>query len=232
MSYDPFVRGAAPVGVRTIELRDDPAAPRLVPVEIWYPAIAAYAGADLDDARRDRFTVTSVFPEAVQSAVRDAEPLRGEFPLFLYCHGAYGYRRESTKLCTHLASHGYVVVAPDFPGDNISDVAGVTAFRTIDESAQKRPRQASFVLDQLLVSAGVPGVRIDAARIGTGGISMGGGRYLSGEFPDPEFPAFAIAAAMGPFAELCTEEDAALTARSLCLAHMDATVNDNPDAGE
>jgi hypothetical protein len=35
---------------------------------------------------------------------------------------------------------------------------------------------------------------------------------------------------MGPFAELCTEEDAAATARSLCLAHMDASLNDSAPA--
>ena len=50
--------------------------------------------------------------------------------------------------------------------------------------------------------------------------------YLSGEFPDPELDAIALGTAMRPFAELCPEEHANLTARSLCLAHLDANLKD------
>ena len=53
--YDPFARGAAPVGVRTIELRDESRGGRTLTVELWYPATDAYRGQDLDDATRDRF---------------------------------------------------------------------------------------------------------------------------------------------------------------------------------
>jgi hypothetical protein len=48
------------------------------------------------------------------------------------------------------------------------------------------------------------------------------GWYASGTFPDPELDTAALAAAMRPFAELCSELHSAATARSLCLAHMDA----------
>jgi predicted dienelactone hydrolase len=34
-------------------------------------------------------------------------------PLVLYSHHSAGHRRAATFLCTHLASHGYVVAAPD-----------------------------------------------------------------------------------------------------------------------
>jgi hypothetical protein len=46
--------------------------------------------------------------------------------------------------------------------------------------------------------------------------------YLRGEFADPEIDAIALGTAMRPFTDLCSEEHASDTARSLCLAHMDA----------
>jgi hypothetical protein len=51
-----------------------------------------------------------------QAAVRDAEPaaLPGKFVLL--SHGYAGHRREATYLCTHLASHGYVVASADHLG--------------------------------------------------------------------------------------------------------------------
>ena len=47
MTYNPFTRGPNPVGVRTIEFRDDSLAVTQV-VEIWYPATERHRGQDLD----------------------------------------------------------------------------------------------------------------------------------------------------------------------------------------
>src|SRR5262245_20184061 len=62
-AYDPFARGAAPVGVRTIEVRDESRDGRTLPVELWYPATEKYRGQDLDDATRDHFIVVPSAPE-------------------------------------------------------------------------------------------------------------------------------------------------------------------------
>jgi dienelactone hydrolase len=56
--------------------------------------------------------------------------------------------------------------------------------------------------------------------------------YLSGEFPDPELDGVALGTAMRPFAELCSEEHANVTARALCLAHLDAHLKDLAGARE
>jgi len=56
--------------------------------------------------------------------------------------------------------------------------------------------------------------------------------YLSGEFSDPELKGetgAALGRAMRPFSELCTEAQSLGTARSLCLAHLDAYLK---NAGE
>ena len=338
MGYEPFARGGHPAGVRTIELRDRSLSDRPVAAELWYPAAAAYRGQDLDEAKWDRYVPARGMPEMSQHAIRDADAARGTFPLFLYCHGGYGQRRELSRLCTHLASHGYIVASANFPGDNIEDLIpdehgeAAAAKTPVDESARNRPRQASRVLDLISAIELPAGLQLDRERIGVGGESMGGFTslavnsldrrpsavfaicpmygersmvaqvrrlqhllrvdnwqrpvptfvltgeldplvnvedirslyqkmaapkqlvvlrraghmhfadnaeyvhewfrkgYLNGEFPDPELDGLALGTAMRPFAELCPEEHANLTARSLCLAHLDASLKDSAGA--
>jgi predicted dienelactone hydrolase len=183
MAYDPITRGAAPVGVRTIVLRDEARGGRTLEVELWYPAAGSYRGQDLDPATQDRFEAAPGQPSPPQRAVRDAGPRRGSFPLLLFFHGAYAHRRYSTELCTHLASHGYLVAAPDFPGNTLADQlhdnqlgAGVTPrLVSLHQSAMDRPLDAQLVLDRLLDGA-APGFSelIDREKIGTLGQSFGG----------------------------------------------------------
>jgi dienelactone hydrolase len=193
MTYDPFARGTDPVGVRTIQIRDD-SRDREITVELWYPATDAYRGQDLDDATRDRFSVVPGVPDFVQDAVRGAEPADGRFPLILHCHGANSFRRDKTQLCTHLASHGYVVASPDFPGDTAMEMvqdeqsgAGKrSASMSIDELAEHRPLDARFVIDQVLAGADAAvAARVDSARIGSCGHSFGGWTSLALSSIDP-----------------------------------------------
>lgn len=327
--YDPFIRGAAPVGVQTIELRGT--AGEVFTTELWYPAAARYQGLDLDATTCDAFPPAPGLASARQQAVRDAVPEEGSRQLVMYFHGAYGHRRESAHVCTHLASHGYVVAALDFPGDNLRDTlpnadgtGAKLAHTPVDESARKRPRQAIAALDALLLAAPALDLAIRGDGVGCFGNSMGGntslavnshdrrfsasfamcpfygtrglvglasrlqdilrvddwGRavpvlilageldpfvalpdvrelhgklrapkriavlkraghlhfvdnaeaaheglrtwYASGTFPDPELDTSALAEAMRPFSELCSEADGAAAARGFCLAHMDA----------
>lgn len=55
-----------------------------------------------DEARSRTFPVETWIPEGATSA-----------PLVLYSHFSGGHRRAATFLCTHLASHGYLVAAMD-----------------------------------------------------------------------------------------------------------------------
>jgi predicted dienelactone hydrolase len=179
--YNPIARGSHPVGVRTIELIDRRLDARAL-TEIWYPADARYRGHDLDDATRDQFSIAPTLPSARQSAVRDAEPASTDrLPLVLQSHGGYGHRREMTHLATHLASHGYLVAAADFPGDNVTDSfaassreAATIATVPIDESARNRPRQAADFLEQVLTLAPSLRLAVDEGLVGACGHSMGG----------------------------------------------------------
>ena len=155
-TYDPFVRGPFPVGVRTIQARDT-VRDRLFPCEIWYPAAA--------------------------------HP--GTYPLIVFSHSSGAGRRQSTFLCTHLSSHGYVVAAPD----HSEVVAAELARREGETGEQKAVRVAAwianrvpdirFILDHLLDGpAWDSGISFDPERIGIVGHSFGGWTALAA--PDVE----------------------------------------------
>lgn len=134
----PSALGPYPVGVRTLLLEDTARettgrpGPRKVVTEVWYPAVedarlqvgAIYTLRDVlnEDAIRTASITAAV---AIQTdAVRDAEARRedGPFPVIFFSHGSNGIRMQSTYLMSHLASHGYVVVAPDHEGNVLSDL--------------------------------------------------------------------------------------------------------------
>jgi dienelactone hydrolase len=189
--------GPAPVGVRTLELvdpsRQNPAGtgPRTFPVEVYYPSTtAAVAG-----VARDVVTVFSIelFPTPTY---RDVARAPGTFPLIVYSHGSGGIRFENLAVAVHLASHGYVVVAADHPGDTLLDSG--------DEEnviLANRPRDVSFLIDRFLAFDAEPGNffadAIDPDRIAVTGWSFGGytalalaaGSFSLGTFTDPRVKA-------------------------------------------
>ncbi|HEX5657971.1 MAG TPA: hypothetical protein VFX59_12285 [Polyangiales bacterium] len=121
MKYDPFARGQYPVGVRSLVSRDAEHGDRELPLELWYPAHSRHVGQDLSSQTQDRYAVFGAM-QVTQSAVRDADPSPGAFPLVVFSHGMAGHRRQSTFFCTHLASHGYAVASVDHGGSTIADL--------------------------------------------------------------------------------------------------------------
>jgi pimeloyl-ACP methyl ester carboxylesterase len=118
---DPFVRGPHPVGVFSRELSDPGRGGRRIPLELWYPAEDEHLGQDLSPATQDQYPLFGGL-KVRQEAVRDARPKEGPHPAVLFSHGFAGHRRQSTFLCSHLASHGYLVVAPDHAGNTLTDM--------------------------------------------------------------------------------------------------------------
>ena len=180
--YDPFARGPFPVGVRTQELNDE-SRQRKLPIEFWYPATDDYKGQDLDRNTQDKYTL---FTQIRQGAVRDAKLQGGCFPLIVFSHGYSGHRRQTTHLCCHLASHGYIVASPDHVGNTMMDMTeGLTdasrrrsaeeLTKMAQESAIDRPIDISFIIDNILAgNTWVPQNSVDADKIGISGHSFGG----------------------------------------------------------
>src|SRR5262245_58530891 len=183
--YDPFIRGRFPVGARTIQGLDT-ARDRLFPCEIWYPAAAQHAGQDLAPGTQDIFTVPSSAAQRSQLAVRNATARPGSYPLIIFSHSSGGNRQQSTFLCTHLSSHGYLVAALD----HSEVVAAELARKDGETDKQKTARVEAwiknrapdirFLLDHLLNdTVWESEARFDPGRIGIVGHSFGGWTALA-----------------------------------------------------
>ena len=176
--YDPFARGPFQVGVRTTEATDS-ARGRVFPCEIWYPAQVA-------DADRP----------AGPDGAREAPVLPGTYPLIVFSHWAGGHRRVSTFLCTHLASHGYVVAALDHSEVVAPELAPREGETETERAARveaiiaSRVPDVRFLLDYLvgrglstaLVGAadnGAADIELDPMGIGLVGHSFGGWTVLA-----------------------------------------------------
>ncbi len=92
-------------------------------VEVWYPA----SKASVAGKSQDIFSISNLLPAALKSMVpADLDPkyptgayrdvpasTTGPFPLVMFSHGYAAYPTMYASLTAHLASWGYVVVAPD-----------------------------------------------------------------------------------------------------------------------
>jgi predicted dienelactone hydrolase len=204
--YAPFDRGPYPVGVRSFELRDPARGERPLSTELWYPAAPAYAGADLRADTGDIYRIADGFPALAQQAVRDAAPRPVAAPLLVFSHGWGGHRRQSTFLCTHLASHGFIVAAVDHAGNTLLDAmrSGSEGDRRgpipVERILTDRPADVAVVIDRLRGGdAGEVGAHIDPRRLGVLGHSYGGWTALVAAGRDPRIGAVvALAPAGGP----------------------------------
>lgn len=126
--------GPHAVGMRVSTLTwEAPDGPRDLRLVTWYPA-KTEGGSEPSYHRQD----LSV------SVTTDAPIAAGSFPLALYSHGHMGYAEASSFLAEHLASHGWIVVAPDHRGNTLSDGSNRST-----EIYYQRPMDLSAILDAL-----------------------------------------------------------------------------------
>lgn len=119
-------KGPYDVGVVALNMNDRP-------LIVWYPAEAgSSAGKD-----QGRYDMRAFLPADEQSkvAASDATVFKmdaykdvpapnddGPFPLVLFSHGLGGFATQSSFLTTHLASWGFVVVAPEHESRDLTAV--------------------------------------------------------------------------------------------------------------
>jgi predicted dienelactone hydrolase len=173
--YDPFAPGPLAVGVAT-SVAADSGRGLLFPVELWYPAGAG--------------------PRPGPRPARDAPARPGRYPLVVFSHHSGGHRQASSFLCTHLASHGYVVAAMDHSEVVSPELDGREGETAAERSARVaamiagRVPDVRFLLDHLLgVGDGgrsVPdGLELDPERVGLAGFSFGGWTALAAPESEP-----------------------------------------------
>lgn len=176
-SYDE--RGPHAVGHRTIDVGDTTA--RRLTVEIWYPTSATEAGSQVElfapePAQQATYrglldTAPSGCPTLQTRATRDAPLLEGLRPLLLFSHCHECTRFSSFSLAEHLASHGFVVAAPDHAGNTLFDLLeGEPSWALNADNLEIRAADIRAVLDALLQD---PTWSIDTERIGVWGHSFG-----------------------------------------------------------
>ena len=154
------------------------------------------------DASRGRTLVTEVWYPG-DSAGRDVQLRRGHFPLVLVAHGFCGSRTNYEYLATHLASWGFLVVAPDFPDVFAGDCGRpATGMPGVD-----LPRDLSFLHAQLHSRSG-PASRfagsVRGARAGLVGHSFGGYAVLGATLIDDALPVVVALAPVSPLTA-CTD---------------------------
>ncbi len=123
---------------------------RTIPITVWYPAKDGVLGA--------------LTPELADG---------GPFPMLIHSHGFMSNRDEITYMSSVLASHGWVVVAPEFPLTHLGTTGGVLLLDVVEQ-----PADVSFILDNLLgwsltASHALHGA-VDPDRIAASGVSLGG----------------------------------------------------------
>jgi len=177
------VPGPAAIGVLTTSLTDTARA-RTLPIEVWYPALSAgTASAVLDfetnaDRRSALSTLLDGAPTAcvakTTTATRDAAAAPGAYPLILYSHCYTCTRWSAHSVMERLASHGFVVVAPDHEGDTLFDRLAESQSPLDNTLVDVREADIRFVLDQVLAGQALPaGVTVNASEIGMLGHSIG-----------------------------------------------------------
>lgn len=161
--------------------------------EIWYPAPQSVKGSPTAS-----YDVLALFSEE-QRAQLDAPPLEtfavrdapvatthGPFPVVIFSHGHGGVRWQSTFLTVLLASHGYVVVAPDHTGGTLADAIAGHLYSVLD-GLESRPLDVFYLmnaLDHLKPEDFLYG-HIDLNRLGMAGHSFGALTSLRVAASDP-----------------------------------------------
>lgn len=147
------------------------------------PHAVGAASFEAEDTARERLFPCQVwYPESAG----------GPCPLIVFSHYSGGSRTASSFVCTHLASHGYVVAAMDHSEVVATELAprhGETPgerFARVDAIIASRVPDVRFLLDHLLSGSerAIESVGIDATLIGLAGHSFGGWTVLA--TPDVE----------------------------------------------
>jgi dienelactone hydrolase len=189
-------------------------------LEVWYPAsedtsptgelapMMSFIPANVVDAMGPTFGL----PDVPTLGVRDAVLLdaNGPYPVVVFSHGFGGMRVQSVGLTSHLASRGYVVIAPDHPGRMLGDVLPCLFMPALDgcdllgmfggdDPAEVQVADALIWMDGAAVEGRFAGM-LDTQQLGLFGHSAGGMSTATVGQQQPRFKALLGMAGFGEVA--------------------------------
>src|SRR4051794_15940864 len=201
--------GSAPVGLQRLTLTDHHRSerlapgggPRRIPRRVWYPAVSpgSAPGEVLTTAEQPTYETVFELPAGAldglgSTTTADAPPAAGKPPVILLSPGWGNTSGFHDAQASDLASHGYVVVGIDHPGDTTAVDAGGRVLtmnpageKIQNKSAVQRVADVRYVLHHLGVVHGAG--RLDRRRIGAYGHSMGARATAAAMYYEPSIRA-------------------------------------------
>jgi predicted dienelactone hydrolase len=167
--YTPDALGADQVGYLTFEAVDASRNDRSLVIDVWYPADRA----STTGASAATYPLSAIFGMESDVALDQVAVRQDSLALLIFSHGYGGINRQSIALMEALASHGFIVAAPEHTGNAQNSFTD-----TFDAAASNRVPDLSFVIDTMLNRGedadDIFYNRIDPELIGALGHSFGG----------------------------------------------------------
>lgn len=202
--------------------RGDAQEPRTFELSIWYPTFE-------EDGEQARYINLINRPGVWQ----DAPPaIREPAPVMLFSHGNAALSVQSPFWTEFLASHGWVVIAPDHTGNTFSDTDGAINL----SSAEFRPQDLSAALDFVLdLPDGDPLQDGLSEDIAVSGHSFGGTTTLSiigAQFPVDDLQAQCDSGELtGRYCEIVDDENADIFRQGFLDPRISVAIPQSPGGG-
>ncbi len=188
-AQDPGALGPWPVGVKTLKV---PVGSATLTTEVWYPAKFNSQAGKVKESYdlRSWLPMGAVKVPDAKNKLAPCECYRdlpldtdhGPYPTVLYIHGLGSMRIASASTMTAWASHGFIVVAADHPGDMLTDFLASAGLLSGCSGSGADPGDMALEARGVLAamtakSAGFDffGASMDLTRLALGGHSQGGG---------------------------------------------------------